>query len=142
MKKIVFGLVIVLFAISTSSVFAQTTTELEEPLSIAEEMPEFPGGQDKMIRFLAKKLKYPKEAIQEEAQGTVYVKFIVEKDGSLTTFEIVRGVQQQLDSVALSTAKLMPKWNPGKQGGKTARVQCVIPIAFALTGGYFEKKKD
>ncbi len=132
MKKIVFGLVIVLFAFSSSSVFAQTPIEVEEPLSVVEVMPQFPGGNDKMISFLASNIKYPKTAIEANMQGIVYVQFIVETDGSLKSFEIVRGVQAQLDSTALSASKLMPKWLPGKNGGKAVRVRCVIPIDFRL----------
>ena len=141
MKKIVFGLVIVLFAIGGSSVFAQTPVEVEEPLQIVEEMPEFPGGQEKMIKFLAKNIVYPASAVSANKEGIVYVKFIVEKDGRLDNFQVVRGVSPDLDSTALKAVKEMPQWKPGKQDGKYVRIFVVVPVGFNLEGDRPKKKK-
>ncbi|MFY8034898.1 MAG: energy transducer TonB [Flexibacteraceae bacterium] len=107
----------------------------EEILSVVEEMPEFPGGQEKMIAFLAKSIKYPQQAIRSEKQGRVYVQFIVGSNGELTGFEVVRGVGFGLDEEALRASKLMPNWKPGKQGGRAVKVKCVIPVEFKLEGG-------
>lgn len=107
----------------------------EEILSVVEEMPEFPGGQEKMIAFLAKSIKYPQQAIRSEKQGRVYVQFIVSSNGELTNFEVVRGVGFGLDEEALRASKLMPNWKPGKQGGRAVKVKCVIPVEFKLEGG-------
>lgn len=107
----------------------------EEVLSVVEEMPEFPGGQEKMIAFLAKSIKYPQQAIRSEKQGRVYVQFIVSSNGELTNFEVVRGVGFGLDEEALRASKLMPNWKPGKQGGRAVKVKCVIPVEFKLEGG-------
>jgi TonB family protein len=141
MKKIVFGIVIVLFAIGGSSVFAQTPVEVEEPLQIVEEMPEFPGGQEKMIKFLAKNIVYPASAVSANKEGIVYVKFIVEKDGRLDNFQVVRGVSPDLDSTALKAVKEMPQWKPGKQDGKYVRIFVVVPVGFNLEGDRPKKKK-
>jgi protein TonB len=107
----------------------------EEILSVVEEMPELPGGQDKMIAFLAKSIKYPQQAIRSEKQGRVYVQFVVGSNGELTSFEVVRGVGFGLDEEALRASKLMPNWKPGKQGGRAVKVKCVIPVEFKLEGG-------
>jgi protein TonB len=141
MKKIVFGIVLLLFAIGGSSVFAQTPVEVEEPLQIVEEMPEFPGGQEKMIKFLAKNIVYPASAVSANKEGIVYVKFIVEKDGRLDNFQVVRGVSPDLDSTALKAVKEMPQWKPGKQDGKYVRIFVVVPVGFNLEGDRPKKKK-
>ena len=142
MKKIIFGIVIVLFAFGSSNVLiAQTPVEVEEPLQVVEEMPQFPGGQDKMNSFLAKNIVYPVTAINANKQGIVYVKFIVEKDGKLDNFQVVRGVSPDLDSTALKAVKEMPQWNPGKQGGKYVRIFVVVPVSFNLEGDRPKKKK-
>ena len=127
------GIFLLVYGLFISNpIISLAQTVVDEPLSVVEEMPEFPGGQEKMISFLASNIKYPKSAIDSKTQGIVYVQFIVEIDGSLKSFEIVRGVQAQLDSTALSASKLMPNWFPGKNGGKAVRVRCVIPIDFRL----------
>jgi protein TonB len=133
MKKIVFGLVIVLFAIGGSSVFAQTPKQTDKSVySVVEQMPEFVGGQDAMNKFIQSKIVSPQEALDKKIGGNVYVQFIVEADGSLSEFEVVRGLGYGLDSAAYKSAKQMPNWIPGKQGGKTVRVKCVIPVQFVV----------
>jgi len=106
----------------------------QEAVTVVEEMPEFPGGVDKMLQFLSKNMKYPKQAISAEKQGRVYVQFIVGTNGELSSFEVVRGVGFGLDEEALKAAMLMPNWKPGRQGGKAVKVKCVIPVEFKLEG--------
>jgi len=106
----------------------------EEILSVVEEMPEFPGGQEKMLAFLSKSIKYPTQAIRAEKQGRVYVSFVVGSNGELTNFEVARGVGFGLDEEALRATKLMPNWKPGKQGGRAVKVKCVVPVEFKLEG--------
>jgi periplasmic protein TonB len=106
---------------------------------VVEEMPSYKnGGQDGFATFLSKEISYPKEARKQNIQGTVFVSFIVEKDGSVTTVEIVRGVDKMLDNEALRVVGLT-KWTPGKQSGKTVRTRFVVPIAFKLENS---KKKN
>ncbi len=99
---------------------------------IVEQMPEFPGGQDALFEFLSKKIAYPKQAIVENIQGTVYVSYIVEKDGQLNNFKLERSAHPLLDEEALRVVKLMPNWKPGKQRGKAVRVAYTIPVKFKL----------
>ncbi len=105
---------------------------VDEPLSVVEKMPEFPGGVDAMMRFLGKTIVYPKKAIEQVIEGRVYVQFIVGKRGKLSEFEVVRGIHPLLDSTALAAAKQMPKWKPARNEGKRVKVKCVIPIEFKL----------
>jgi TonB family protein len=94
--------------------------------------PEFPGGEEARQKFLRDSTVYPKEAIDLNIEGTVMVQFVVEKDGSLTNFEIVRGVHPLLDEEVLRVVKMMPKWKPGEKLGKPVRVQYRMPFKFVL----------
>lgn len=99
-----------------------------------EHSPDFPGGRDSLFAFIRRTMVYPQEAQDSSIQGTVYVSFVVEKDGSLSDIKIIRGVCPSLNAEALRVMKMMPKWNPGKQRGKPVRVKFNMPIAFRLQG--------
>ena len=100
---------------------------------ITETLPEYPGGEEARMKFLKENLIYPQEAKEKKIAGRVFVSFIVETDGSLSNFEVVRGVHPLLDAEALRVAKLMPNnWTSGKQRGKAVRTQFQIPITFTL----------
>ena len=100
--------------------------------TVVEVMPKYPGGLDAMYKFLAENIKYPQKAKEEGISGTVYVQFIVEKDGQTTGFKILRGAAESLDNEALRVVKTMPIWEPGTQRGKPVRVQYNLPIKFKL----------
>ncbi len=102
------------------------------PIHIAEFMPEFPGGEAEMFNHLQVNTKYPRESLAMGTQGTVFVAFIVERDGSLSNIRIAREVEHYLDSEALRVVTQMPRWKPGYQGGKAVRVHMVLPIRFIL----------
>ena len=106
--------------------------DVSKPPTIVEEMPEFPGGDVARIKFLAENTKYPDVAKQTGIQGPVYLTFVVEKDGSITNVKILRGIGGGCDDEAMRVAKLMPKWNPGRQNGKEVRVQMNMPTSFIL----------
>jgi TonB family protein len=97
-----------------------------------EQVPEFPGGLTEFFNFLSKTIKYPNECRKKGIQGRVVIKFIVEKDGELTHFQIARGVEKEIDQEALRALKLSPKWKPGIQNGKPVRVAYAVPISFTL----------
>ena len=104
-----------------------------EPLVIVEEMPSFPGGQEALMKYLAEHMKYPEKAAENGIYGTVYVTFVVEKDGSISNPKIIRGIGYGCDEEAWRVVKGMPNWTPGKQRGKEVRVQYNLPIRFKLT---------
>ena len=126
-----------LLCMGAKPLFAQeipdTVKQLEEPFILVEVMPEFRGGDDARLKFLMENVFYPKKAREEKLQGKVYVGFIVEADGSLTNFSIIRSSGHSvLDEEALRVVKLMPNWIPGKQRGKPVRVQYMMHIIFSL----------
>lgn len=112
-----------------------TVKEVEEEnpvFFIVEEMPEFPGGDAALRNFIGQSVKYPTIAQENGIQGKVYVNFVVGKDGSISMAKIARGVDPSLDKEALRVINSLPKWKPGKQGGKPVRVSYTVPINFQL----------
>ena len=107
---------------------------VDEPTFIAvEQMPEFPGGEMEMRKFIAENVRYPEDAKADNAQGTAYVKFIVDKTGKVTEPSIVRGTDNEsLDEEAIRVVSLMPDFKPGRQRGENVAVSFVVPIKFAL----------
>ncbi len=104
----------------------------EEFFMVVENMPEFPGGDSGLMKYIQKNVKYPAIAKEYNITGTVYVSFIVDKKGSVTNVKIVRGVDKNLDAEAMRVVKSLPKYKPGKQRGKSVRVMFTIPINFTL----------
>jgi len=99
---------------------------------VVENMPEFPGGDLGLMKYIQKNVKYPPIAKEYNITGKVYVSFIVDRSGSVTNVKIVRGVDKNLDAEALRVVKSLPKYKPGKQRGKAVRVMFTIPINFTL----------
>lgn len=108
-----------------------------------EPMPEFPGGQAALFKFLSENTKYPQEAVKKGIQGRVICQFVVEKDGSISNVEVVRsGGHRLLDQEAVRVISIMPKWKPGTQRGKPIRVKYTVPVNFRLPKGSSAKSKD
>lgn len=118
----------------TQVIPAQTIEEDEEVAFVTvEEMPEFPGGQQALFKFLSENVKYPAEAYANGIQGRVICQFVVNKDGSIADVKVVRsGGDPSLDKEAVRVIQLMPKWKPGKQRGKYVRVKYTVPINFKI----------
>jgi TonB family protein len=105
----------------------------EEPLfQVVEVMPEYEGGKSAMYKFLQSNIEYPETAKKQGTQGTVYVGFIIEKDGKISSVEIKKGIGDGCDEEAVRVIKNMPNWTPGKQRGKDVRVAYTLPIKFNL----------
>lgn len=125
---------------SASRLDNQAMPEAEEEISepeifmVVEESPQFPGGDEMRLKFLSENLKYPQAAREASVEGTVYISFVIETDGTITNTRIVRGIGQGCDEEALRVIQLMPKWQPGKQRGKPVRVQFNMPVRFSLAG--------
>ena len=127
---------------------SRDTVPADEPVfKKVEEMPRFPGcenitdvdeqtkcWQTKMLEFISSNLKYPEAARKNGIEGMSVVKFIVEKDGSITEAETVRAIGGECDEEVIKVVYMMPKWIPGKQGGKTVRTQFMLPVKFKLDG--------
>lgn len=104
----------------------------EEIFTIVEEQPLPRGGMQAFYQFVAENLKYPTRASRTGIEGRVFVQFVVEKDGTLTDVQVVRGIGGGCDEEAIRVVSLAPKWNPGKQRGRPVRVRMVLPIVFKL----------
>ncbi len=105
----------------------------EEEIFVAvEQMAEFPGGQAALMKWLSSNIRYPEAAQQNDIQGRVIVKFVVEKDGSIGQATILKGVDKDLDREALRVVKKMPKWQPGKNNGVAVRSYFNLPVTFKL----------
>ena len=105
-----------------------------------DQLPEFPGGIQAMMKFLSTNIKYPVEAQKKGISGRVIVQFVIMEDGTLDQAKVIRGVDPLLDEEALRVVKSMPKWKPGKQRGVAVRTQFTLPVKFRLVVD--EAKKD
>jgi len=107
--------------------------EEEVVFVIVEDMPEFPGGQQALFKYLSDNVKYPTMAQENGVQGRVICQFVVNKDGNIVDIEVVRSAgDASLDKEAVRVIKSMPKWKPGKQRGKAVRVKYTVPVNFRL----------
>ena len=114
------------------AVQAEVTDE-EEIFQVVEEMPEFPGGMEKLLEYLSRNIKYPTIAQEQGIQGRSVIEFVVNKDGSIVDPKVVRSLHPKCDEEAMRVIKAMPKWKPGKQRGKPVRVKYTVPVQFKLT---------
>lgn len=127
--KVALMMLVLLFSFMTST--AQTKKN-NMVYDVVEVMPQFPGGQIAMLKYIMENIKYPKQIMEEGIQGRVTVSFIVEKDGRVSNVRLLRSVQPSLDKEAIRVVKSMPKWTPGKQNGKPVRVRFNLPVMFKL----------
>ena len=106
--------------------------EEEKIFKIVEDMPQFPGGQQALMKYLAENIKYPAIARDAGIQGTVFVTFVVDENGNVGEVEVLRGIGGGADEEAKRVVRSMPKWKPGKQRGKPVKVQYNLPVRFTL----------
>jgi periplasmic protein TonB len=97
-----------------------------------EQMPEFPGGEAELMRYLQTKVVYPPIAKENGIQGKVFITFVIDKDGHVKDVKVIRGIGGGCDEEAIRVVKSMPPWKAGKQNGKAVNVQFSIPIKFSL----------
>lgn len=106
--------------------------EPEKVWTAVEQMPSFPGGDAALYSWLSSHLQYPQQAADEGVSGTVVVKFVVGRDGSVSQVSIARGKHPALDKEAMRVVKMLPKFIPGKQNGQTVNVWYNLPVKFKL----------
>jgi periplasmic protein TonB len=111
---------------------AEESAEEVQIFMVVESMPAYPGGEAELYKFLAENIKYPQMAKESGIQGRVFVTFVVERDGSVTDVRVLRGIGGGCDEEAIRVVQNMPKWTPGKQRGKSVRVQYNLPVKFTL----------
>ena len=111
----------------------ETETVVEDIIHVSVEvMPEFPGGTAALMKYLGSNIKYPTISQETGSQGKVIVQFVVDRDGTISNPEVVRGVDPYLDKEAIRVISSMPKWTPGVQNGKKVRVKYTVPVSFRL----------
>ncbi|MCX6308681.1 MAG: energy transducer TonB [Bacteroidia bacterium] len=128
MKSIYLIGVLILFC-TIPFVSAQTKKSADVDV---EQMPAFPGGEQSLIKFLNTNVKYPEVAQEMGIQGTVAVRFVVTKTGTIDSIEVLRSVDTYLDKEALRVVSLLPKFIPGKINGKNTSCWFTLPISFKL----------
>ncbi|MDN5213166.1 TonB family protein [Fulvivirgaceae bacterium BMA12] len=123
------ALLFIVFACSEEQTDSPHTNQL---FSLVEELPEFEGGMDAFYQYVGKEIKYPLQARQIGIGGHVFVRFVVEKDGSLSGVKSVKGIGAGCDREVIRAIQNAPSFKPGKQRGKPVRVQMVMPVTFTL----------
>jgi protein TonB len=108
--------------------------EPEQIFTVVEQMPEFPGGEAALYKYLNSNIKYPQMEADAHIQGTVYLTFVVDKDGNIKDVKPLRGVAggPNLEKEAMRVVKSMPSWKSGKQNGRPVSVQYNLPVRFVL----------
>lgn len=104
----------------------------EEIFAAVEQMPQFPGGEAELMKYVTNHIKYPTMAAENNIQGRVVVKFVVKKDGSVGEVQVLRGKDPDLDKEAVRVVRTLPKFIPGKMNGQAVSVWFTLPINFKL----------
>ena len=144
MKKIVLSFVPLLFIVAAKAQTGgpPTDPDLDKLDSVnkissskfvsVEQQPEFPGGMNNFYVYIAKNIRYPKEARKNKIEGKVNVSFVVDRDGRLTQVKVIKGVSEDIDAEAIRLISSSPAWKPGIQNSQPVRVLYNIIIAFKL----------
>ena len=103
-----------------------------EIFTVVEQMPEFPGGMNRLAEYLATNIRYPQLARESGIQGRVFINFVVEADGSVTNVRVIRSLGGGCDEEAMRVVRNMPRWTPGRQRGRAVRVSYNLPVNFRL----------
>ena len=130
MKKLI--LLVALAVLCSTSAMAQIVVVDEEIFLVVENEPEFPGGEDSLYAYIARNIKYPEAAKKEKIEGRVFVTFVIEKDGQVSSAKILRDIGGGCGEEAIRVVKNMPKWKPGTQRGNPVRFQFNLPVSFML----------
>lgn len=111
---------------------AKIAGDSDVPLVVVDQMPQFPGGEKEMMRFIKFNLHYPSSAQANGVQGTVILNFVVNREGKITNIKVVKGIGFGCDEESIRVMEKMPAWSPGKQRGQTVLVSFTMPIRFVL----------
>ena len=140
MKKITIMFTLLLAVAALNFSYAQTpggqpskTNKSTAVRTTAQEMPSFPGGEEKLAQFIKDNLQYPQEAKAANKEGKVYVSFVVDATGKVTDVRMEKRMAYGMDHEAMRGVRMMPDWTPGKENGQPVAVQMTLPIHFALS---------
>ncbi|MDD2436402.1 MAG: TonB family protein [Massilibacteroides sp.] len=124
--------VVVGYGIPQKETIKPESSKEGDVFTVVDEMPQFPGGDAELLKYVAQNVKYPVDAQKNGIQGRVICSFVVMKDGSIQNIRVVRGVSPSLDEEAIRVISVMPRWTPGKQRGKPVNVKYTVPITFRI----------
>jgi len=131
--KQVFIILSFIFLMPCAGVIAQTIRDTTEKVyTTVDEMPQYPGGEQRMFYFISKNIQYPTKAFSREKEGKVYISCIVDTDGTVRDPRVTKGIKNGCDEEALRVISKMPKWIPGKQSGAPVKVALTIPVEFKI----------
>ena len=120
----------------TKPLLAKNNNENEEDdgyvFITVEDMPKFPGGNAALLKWISENVNYPRRAAENGIEGRIYCQFVVREDGSVDDITVTRGLDPDLDREAIRVLSLLPKFEPGKQRGKTVPVKFSVPVRFTL----------
>lgn len=108
----------------------QTVSSEETIYTRVDKMPEYPGGQVALVKFLSKNIKYPSKYKKDKVNGRVFVSFVIDKTGKVTQSKVTKSLNEECDKEALRVINLMPNWIPGEKDGKKVDVQFGLPVNF------------
>lgn len=133
MKKILNFCFIGIFFVLSSALQAQGPALSEDkPVYGVEQMPQYPGGDEALLKFIKDNLRYPQAAAEKGIEGRVTIRFVINREGSVTDVTVIRGLDSACDNEAMRVVKMMPTWIPGKQNGKNISVYYTLPIVYKL----------
>lgn len=112
---------------------AQTGPDGSKSIPVIDEEPQFPGGEAALLRFIAEHIRYPQSAVNDEIQGVVYLRFVVNEDGSVGDVVVDKGLQKDCDEEAIRVVKSFPRFKPAKQEGKPVKCWFSLPIRYTLS---------
>jgi protein TonB len=115
--------------INNKNIPAKNTENVYE---VIEQMPQFPGGEQALLKYLSTNIKYPIIAQENGVQGKVIVRFVVNKSGEVENAVVLKAVDESLDAEALRVVNSLPDWIPGEQKGEKVSVYYTLPISFKL----------
>ena len=125
-------LVLFITANAVAQVLPEKSPNRDDTFIVVEQMPEYPGGQAAMMKYISSSFIYPESAADKEIEGKVLVSFVVDKTGKVGDVKIKKSVNKDLDKEAIRVVKGMPLWKPGMQAGVPQNVQFYLPIMFKL----------
>ncbi|UOQ71038.1 energy transducer TonB [Hymenobacter cellulosilyticus] len=118
--------------LSAESLTKAGTARACDEAEYTEQMPEYPGGMEAMLRYLGQSIRYPAAALKKRRQGRVFLEFVVNEVGEMRDIRVQKGVSAELDAEALRVVRAMPRWKPGLQNGEPVPVRYTVPITFAI----------
>lgn len=120
-------------AVASAQLSARKAIKVEGPIyDLADEVPQFPGGKEKLGKYLGENLKYPAAAQKANVEGMVFVNFVLTKEGEITDVKILKGIGFGADEEAIRVVSQMPRWTPAKKDGKAVNMRFNLPIRFLL----------